>query len=132
MCSDAYRNGEYAGEALSMSIPGPGKIGRAGKALHALEDAGKAGKVYRVPGSKTPSGRPYIGRTKQPSPASRGSRDGRDRSDAEIVDTNNPEDADAGRAAEQGAINREGGVPALDNKRNEVDPSRWDELGIDR
>jgi len=36
-----------------------------------------------------------------------------------------------GRAAEQRAINREGGVGALDNRRNEVRQDRWDELGID-
>ena len=103
---------------LSNIVPG----GRSARAV---------GKIYKVGGDKTPSGKPYVGRTIQPTPRSRGSRDGRDRSDAEIVDTYDPEDLASGRAAEQGAINREGGVDALDNKRNEVRPDDWEDLGID-
>jgi RHS repeat-associated protein len=93
--------------------------------------SGNGGKVYKVGGDKTPSGKPYVGRTTQPSPSSRGSRDGRDRSDAEIVDRYDEDDLLSGRVAEQRAINREGGVDALDNKRNELSPHRWHGLDID-
>ncbi|MBE7451263.1 MAG: hypothetical protein HS111_20930 [Kofleriaceae bacterium] len=83
------------------------------------------GKVYKVDGSNTPSGKPYVGRTKQSSPARRGKRDGRDRKDAKIVDTYDEGDTAAGRRAEQRAINREGGVDSLDNKRNEIRSDDW-------
>ncbi|PRQ10120.1 putative deoxyribonuclease RhsC [Enhygromyxa salina] len=88
------------------------------------------GKVYRVPGEKTPSGKPYIGRTKQKNPGKRGRRDGRDRRGADVIDSYDPSDTVAGRRAEQNAINREGGVNDLDNKRNEIRPSKWSENDI--
>jgi hypothetical protein len=84
-----------------------------------------------VDGSKTPSGKPYVGRTKQSSPAKRGKRDGRDRTDAEIVDTYDPSDAAAARRAEQNAMNREGGMDNLDNKRKEIRPEDWKRNGVD-
>ena len=58
-------------------------------------------------------------------------RDGRDRTQAEVIDTYPKGDTDAARAAEQRAINENGGVPNLDNKRNEIAPSKWGDFGID-
>ena len=50
----------------------------------------------------------------------------------ELEDLTIPREADllipsirAGRRAEQNAINREGGVDKLDNKRNEIRPKDW-------
>ena len=85
--------------------------------------ASKPGVVYRVPPEDTPSQRPYIGRTSNPKgPPGRGNRDGRDRTDATIIDTydNTPE----GRAKEQKAIDENGGLQNLDNKRNEIAPKQ--------
>jgi hypothetical protein len=93
--------------------------------------AGQTGKIYRVKGKNTPSGKPYVGRTKQESPARRGKRDGRDRSNAEVVDTYDPETAGAGAKAEQGQMNKEGGLSNLDNKRNEIRESKWKDNGVD-
>lgn len=48
----------------------------------------ESGKIHKVPEEKTESGKPYFGRTKQSSPAKigEGAKDGRDRTDAEIID----------------------------------------------
>lgn len=89
------------------------------------------GVIYRVDGDKTPSGKPYIGSSDNLDNRARNARDGRDRSGAEIVDTYPKGDRDARRAAEQRAINENGGVPNLDNKRNEIAPSKWSDFGID-
>lgn len=48
-----------------------------------------------------------------------------------MIDTYPKGDTDAARAAEQRAINEHGGVPNLDNKRNEIAPSKWGDFGID-
>jgi len=74
---------------------------------------------------------PKLGRQKQSSPEARGSRDGRDRSGAEIIDTFDGSNPSAARQAEQRAINRAGGVDKLDNKRNEIRPEVWKQNGID-
>jgi hypothetical protein len=89
------------------------------------------GKVYRVAGDKTPTGKPYIGRTKQSTLAKRGKRDGRDRTDAEVVGTYDPKKAGEARKAEQTAMNKEGGLEKLDNKRNEIRPKDWKDNGIE-
>ncbi|KFF14444.1 hypothetical protein IW15_03130 [Chryseobacterium soli] len=88
------------------------------------------GKIYRVPSEKTESGKPYVGRTRQSSPEKRGAgaKDGRDRSGAEIIDTYNPKKAGEGAYKEQKAIDKEGGIENLDNKRNEVRPERMKDL----
>ena len=57
--------------------------------------------------------------------------DGRDRTEARIVDTYPKGDVNAGKAAEQRAINARGSVQNLDNKRNEIAPKRWPQYGID-
>jgi len=88
------------------------------------------GKIYRVDGNKTSSGKPYIGRTKQSSPAQRGrgAGDGRDRTDAEIIEKYDSSKPGAGSYKEQKAIDKAGGVKNLDNKRNEVNPNRMKDL----
>jgi len=94
----------------------------------AADAAAKGGKVYEVPGSDTPSGKPYVGRTTQPEPKSRGKADGRDRSKARVVDEYDPKNTPEGRLKEQDAIDRAGGVDKLDNKRNEVAPEKRAEV----
>ena len=88
----------------------------------------KTGKVYKVPGENTQTGKPYIGRTKQASPAKRGqgANDGRDRSNAEIIDRYDPSNGKEGSFKEQKAINANGGVQNLDNKRNEMSKKNYD------
>jgi RHS repeat-associated protein len=90
----------------------------------------KDGKIYKVPGEKTKSGEPYIGRTKQASPEKRGegATDGRDRTGAEVIDTYDSNKPGEGAYKEQKAIDNEGGVDNLDNKRNEVNKERMKEL----
>jgi RHS repeat-associated protein len=85
------------------------------------------GKIYKVPGSDTPSGKPYVGRTKQKTPEQRGKSgkpDGRNRADAEVVDTYDPNNKGEGAYKEQKQIDKAGGVDNLDNKRNEVKPEK--------
>jgi hypothetical protein len=84
-----------------------------------------------VPGEATESGKPYIGRSDDLKARAKNARDGRDRTQAEVIDTYPKGDIDAARAAEQRAINENGGVPNLDNKRNEIAPSKWGDFGID-
>jgi hypothetical protein len=63
----------------------------------------------------------YRTRHNKPNPAeTRKSKDGRDRSQAEVVDTYNAADTREGRTKEQQQIDQHGGVPELDNKRNEI------------
>jgi RHS repeat-associated protein len=85
------------------------------------------GTIYRVPGSGTKSGKPYIGRHNKSNPAkTRQSNDGRDRSQAEVVDTYNASNPQEGRAKEQQQIDQNGGVQSLDNKRNEIRKDKQD------
>jgi hypothetical protein len=56
--------------------------------------------------------------------------DGRDREGAEVVDTYPKGDRNTRRGKEQQAINDRGGVDKLDNKRNEVAPKNWSNLGV--
>ena len=86
--------------------------------------------VCKVPGTKPKSGKPYVGRTTSPKgPKGRGKKDGRDRSDAEIVDTYG--NTKEGRMKEQKTMDKEGGLDNLDNKRNEIDPSKRGDFGLD-
>jgi RHS repeat-associated protein len=81
----------------------------------------KTGTIYKVPGSATQSGKPYIGRHNKPNPAkTRKSNDGRDRKKAKVIDKYDPNDVQEGREKEQNAIDDNGGVDNLDNKRNEI------------
>ena len=83
----------------------------------------KKGVIYEVPGNATGSGKPYIGRTKHPTPGQRKSDGGRDRKKAKVVDTYDPNDTQEGRAKEQKKID-EKGLGNLDNKRNEIAPKK--------
>lgn len=84
-----------------------------------------------MPDSKTESGKPYIGSADDLAKRAKTARDGRDRTDAEIIGTYPKGDRAARRAAEQRAMNKNGGVPNLDNKRNEIAPSKWKDHGIE-
>ena len=99
------------------------------KAVEGARDAKATGVIYRVTGEATPSGKPYIGRSDDI--ASRRSDDGRDRSQAEVIGTYPKGDTQAGRVAEQQAINANGGISNLDNKRNEIAPAKWKEKGVE-
>lgn len=93
---------------------------------------GNHGTIYRVPGEYTSSGKPYIGRNNTSNPQrNRRSNDGRDRTQAEVIDTYDLDAPLEGRIKEQQAINNEGGVSALDNKRNEIAPDKWKDYGIE-
>lgn len=86
-----------------------------------IRRAVKTGTIYKVPGTATPSGKPYVGRHNKPEPQkTRASTDGRDRTQAEVIDTYDISKPIEGRIKEQAAIDAEGGVPNLDNKRNEI------------
>ena len=75
--------------------------------------------IYEVPGDRTPSGKPYIGRTKNDDVAKRGNGDGRERQSGDK--TQHVEgDTQAQRQAEQDAIDAREGIENLDNKRNEI------------
>jgi hypothetical protein len=88
-----------------------------------------AGKVYKASGNGTRSGKPYVARTSNPrGPKGRGKRDGRARSDHEIVDTYN--NTREGKIKEQRHIDKDG-LENLDNKRNEIAPSKRGDYGLD-
>lgn len=88
------------------------------------------GCVYCVKGDKTNSGKDYIGSTNDKATRDQDDRDGRDRTDSEVVRTYPKGDRDARRAAEQQEINNRGGVDNLDNKRNEIAPNKWQDYGV--
>jgi RHS repeat-associated protein len=122
-----------AAGSLATEVASPVSARDVKAGIAAVQGAGKAdnatGVIYRVPGEATPSGKPYIGRTDDL--AGRRSDDGRDRSQAEVIGTYPKGDTQAGRVAEQPAINANGGVASLDNKRNEIAPSKWKEKGVE-
>ncbi len=85
--------------------------------------SGGSGSIYKVPGSGTKSGKPYIGRHNKPNPSkTRRAKDGRDRKQAKVVDTYNADDTKEGRQKEQQQIDQHGGIDNLDNQRNEIAP----------
>jgi RHS repeat-associated protein len=108
--------GWHLGAALGDLLTGPDPVGC----------------VYCVSGDKTSSGMPYIGRSDDFETREGYSGDGRDRTGAEIVDTYPLGDRAAARVAEQQAINSQGGVANLDNRRNEIAPKKMAELRSDR
>jgi hypothetical protein len=97
---------------------------------NACAAGGKGGVVYKVAGEDTPSGKPYVGRTSSPEgPPGRGKVDGRDRTNAKVVDKY--ENTRDGKVKEQKAMDANGGLKKLDNKRNEIDPKKRKEYGLD-
>lgn len=93
--------------------------------LDATKDKGS---IYKVPGSSTDSGKPYIGRHNKPNPQkTRKSKDGRDRKKAEVIDTYDPSKPGEGAYKEQKAIDDNGGVDKLDNKRRESNEKKMEE-----
>jgi RHS repeat-associated protein len=89
-------------------------------AINLSKNNADLGSIYKVPGSATPSGKPYIGRHNKPDPAkTRRSRDGRDRTQAEVIDNYEPGNTQEGRVKEQAQIDKRG-LGNLDNKRNEI------------
>jgi len=125
-------NGQWQSAGLSVGgmAPGPGgyaaDIARAARLAGAAKKLGlgtrkAGGTIYEVPGAATSSGRDYIGRHNGPNPAkTRRSADGRDRSQAKVIDRYDKRNTSEGRQREQRAIDNKGGVKKLDNKRNEV------------
>ena len=111
--------------ATPVEIAWGGAIGGAigyglGSALDWMLGSQSHGTLYRVPGSATPSGKPYIGRHNKPDPCkTRRSDDGRDRTKAEVVDTYDQGNTMEGRIKEQQEIDKNG-LGNLDNKRNEI------------
>lgn len=85
------------------------------------------GVIYKVSGKNTDSGKDYIGRTTNPE-ARLNAQDGRDREGAEIIGTY--DNTRSGRVQEQRAIDQNGGVENLDNKRNEIAESKRDDYGV--
>ncbi len=88
------------------------------------------GCIYCVDGSKTQSGKDYIGSTDDMGRRQRDTSDGRDRRGAERIGSYSKGDRTGRQNQEQQAINDRGGKENLDNKRNEVAPSRWEERDI--
>ena len=87
------------------------------------------GTIYEVPGTGTKSGKPYIGRHNQSEPSkTRVSNDGRDRTQAKVIDKYNAANPEEGAYKEQKTINSRGGIQNLDNKRNEATPFRMETL----
>ncbi|WP_209789312.1 RHS repeat-associated core domain-containing protein [Chryseobacterium sp. PvR013] len=87
------------------------------------------GVVYEVPEDGTESGVPYVGRTKKGNPSKRGGKDdGRDRKKAKVIDEYDPKNPEEGAFKEQKAIDERGGIGKLDNKRNEMNPERFNKV----
>ena len=89
------------------------------------------GVIYQVAGSDTPSGKDYIGSSDDLDQRARTARDGRNRSNAKIIDTYPRGNRKARRQAEQRGINRKGGKENLDNKRDEITRKKWKDNKID-
>ncbi len=92
--------------------------------------SGGQGCIYCVPGTHTSTGEKYVGSTDNLHQRKTDKSDGRDRNAAEVIDTYNKADKDERRRKEQQAINDLGGVENLDNRRNEISETKWDEKGV--
>jgi RHS repeat-associated protein len=91
------------------------------------------GCIYEVPGSRTPSGKPYVGQTGKDSPDLRpgNGKDGRNREAGDKTqDLPDDDGALERRIEEQKAINGRGGLDNLDNKINSVKEEDWGKYGI--
>lgn len=105
---------ETAPPAPSPDAGGAGK----GDGAPPKDDDCREGVIYEVPGSGTPSGQPYVGRTVDLDKRTKNARDGRDRKQAKVIDRY--KGTKQGRLKEQCAMDDRGGVKKLDNKRNEI------------
>jgi RHS repeat-associated protein len=87
-----------------------------------------SGSVYKVPPERTPSGKPYVGTADDMETRAETATDGRER---KLTDVNGQYDLrhrNERREAEQDAIDDAGGLPNLDNKRNEIAPKKQNPL----
>lgn len=121
----------------------PGRQGRE-DSLRAIFNSGKnapgtvgsdKGCVYLCdgvsPGQKTPSGRPYVGSANDLEARAKGARDGRQRTEAQVIgEYVKKGDREQRANNEQNGINENGGKDNLDNKRDEVAEKKWDDRGI--
>jgi RHS repeat-associated protein len=82
-------------------------------------------------GQTTPNGKPYVGGADNKEQRARSARDGRDRSKAKTIGEYTKGDKEGRRTAEQKGINQNGGKRKLDNKRDEVKESKWEEKKIE-
>ena len=129
-----------AADKAAGAVKAADKAKDAEKAGDAAGDAAE-GVIYRVNGDKTPSGKPYIGSADDLAKRNKTAKDGRDRTDAEIVGRYPKGDVAARKKAEQQAMDAEfkaqGGKPGqkikevLDNKRNEIAPKNRKKYGLD-
>jgi hypothetical protein len=87
---------------------------------HDAEFYGGSGVIYRLPGRGTSSGKPYIGSADDFGQRAATAMDGRDRSLAQIVGRYPIGNMPLRRRAEQAAMDMEGGIASLDNRRNEI------------
>lgn len=108
----------------------PAIVSEKGDSIQNRSSSGE-GVIYWVPGEATESGLPYIGSANDLDVRNKTARDGRDRSNAQVIGTYPIGDRRARRAAEQKAINEHGGVSELDNRRNEIAPQKWDDYGVE-
>lgn len=88
------------------------------------------GCIYCVDGSNTKSGKDYVGSSDDMGRRERDSSDGRDRRGAERVDSYRKGDRTDRQNKEQKAIDERGGKDILDNRRNEVSPTKWNDRNI--
>ena len=110
------------GSTTQTGTPGStSQVGSVNTSPSHSQSSDNAGTIYVVPGSGTASGKPYVGRHNKPNPSkTRRSKDGRDRKQARVVRTYPADDTQAGRQAEQDEMDQQGGLPNLDNKRDEI------------
>lgn len=88
--------------------------------------------TYNVPGSRTSSGRPYVGQTGKMDPSLRpgNGADGRTRQAGDARTQMPQATAQQRRVQEQKEINAAGGVKKTDNKINSVAEKFWEKFGI--
>jgi len=150
--SGAEKTAAVGGVLLSAILPGGGygtaakatvkavdKVNDAKKVINKVDEVAE-GVVYKVKGDKTPSGKPYIGSADDLKKRAKTAKDGRDRTDAEVVGTYPKGNKAARKKAEQTAMDKEvkeqGGKPGqkinevLDNKRKEIADKNRKKYGL--
>ena len=89
------------------------------------------GVIYKVDGTNTPSGKPYIGSADDMNKRATTAKDGRDRTtNTQQIGSYEKGNKTSRKTSEQKAILDNGGVKNLDNKRNEIAPKKWDVFGL--